>query len=495
MKRSVKVGAACAALCMSICVMSFLKTPHIVYAGDINSEEQRVINYYNQTFTYNGKNYVATDAAKQAAYNKLAADGTDLTKAQVDSMILQANASIAQGIESGYLVEVSSDGTTTETTETEATETESTETEATETESTETEATETESTENESTESTESESTETENDTENNDPVQIDDNADGDAGDSTTGRRIDLNTLIDMLSEDGTDNIEMYLPDGTRVSVTDLAESVWQKQPFIITQYGSRISTAVKEDGTVLYQSSLPVKNTGYTTGMLFLIPLILLAGMAVVVCIGIKLRRKKGVFLVTSLTMTGVVIAAAALGGADLLKSCLADYRTVWIAGAPAYSYTETEWLQLDSGQIERPIVGNQYARLQCETIGLECPLYMGDSDEVFELGAGTYTGGYLPGENGTILVGGHDTSFFAPLADAEIGDVLEISTNYGVYQYEVTETRIAEVTDTETYQIGTGTEELILYTCYPFGDTGKVRNERFFVYAKRVDTTGSEE
>ncbi len=495
MKRREKVGAACVALCMSICVLSFLETPHIVYAGDINSEEQRVINYYNQTFTYNGKSYVATDAAKQAAYNKLAADGTDLTKAQVDSMILQANASIAQGIESGYLVEVSSSDTTTETTETESTETESTETESTETESTETESKNTESTESKSTESTESESTEKENDPKNDDSVQIDDNDGGDTGESSIDRHIDLNTLIDMLSQEGTDNIELYLQDGTRVSTADLVGSVWQKQPFTITQYGSGINTTVKEDGTVLYQSSLPVKNTGYTAETMILIPVILLLGMSAVVLIGIKFRRKKGAFLVTSLVMTAVVIAATALGGADLLKSCLADYRTVWIAGAPAYSYTETEWLQLDSGQIERPIVGNQYARLQCETIGLECPLYMGDSDEVFELGAGTYTGGYLPGENGTILVGGHDTSFFAPLADVEIGDVLEISTNYGIYPYEVTETRIAEVTDTEAYQIGTGTEELILYTCYPFGDTGKVRNERFFVYAKRVNATGSEE
>lgn len=83
--------------------------PLTVQAGSINAAEQSVINYYNGTFYYNGKNYVATEAAKAAAYQKLAADDVDLTEAEAQSAIRQASKNIASGIEQGYLVEVAAE--------------------------------------------------------------------------------------------------------------------------------------------------------------------------------------------------------------------------------------------------------------------------------------------------------------------------------------------------------------------------------------------------
>lgn len=77
-----------------------------VYAGSINANEQKVINYYNQTFYYKGKAYVATSQAKQSAYSKLASDGVDLTAKEANNYILQMSANVAKGIEDGYLVEL-----------------------------------------------------------------------------------------------------------------------------------------------------------------------------------------------------------------------------------------------------------------------------------------------------------------------------------------------------------------------------------------------------
>lgn len=48
----------------------------------INAAEQLIINYYNQTFSYGGKTYVATEAAKASVYQKLASDDVDMTERQ-----------------------------------------------------------------------------------------------------------------------------------------------------------------------------------------------------------------------------------------------------------------------------------------------------------------------------------------------------------------------------------------------------------------------------
>lgn len=473
---------------MIVCTSAIFFAKNTVYAGNINAEEQRVIDYYNQTFSYNGKNYVATDAAKQAAYNKLAADGTDLTKEQVDSLIAQARSSIAQGIAEGYLVEVPSGESDTE----KGTESEpgtEIETEA---------GTETESGKDKNTEAGADKkgepseaSEEHENNTEIENPNQIEKEPASNIG-------LDVGELIDILTQEGEDNITVYLPDGTMAgNVGDVADGLLQDGALTIEQYSSGKSTTLKTDGTVLYQTSLPVKNTGYRTVRVFLIPVLLLIGMTFVIVIAGRFQRKRGSFLILAAAIAVVAAAAIVIGGSELIQRCLADYRTVWIAGAPEYSYTEKVQLAglSDAENIEQPLPETQYGQLRCEAAGLECPLYYGDNDEIFELGAGTYTGGYLPGEQGTILLGGHDTSYFSSLAEMSVGDEIEIDTIYGNYRYEVTGTKIAKAADKSAYGIEEGTEQLILYTCYPFGKTEELRNERFFVYASRVDKPESGE
>lgn len=93
-----------AGLAMSL-LISPINTP-TVYAGDINSAEAMIVSYYNGTFQYQGKTYVATEEAKAAAYNKLVQDGVDLTASEARSAIAQANSQIADGITQGILVEV-----------------------------------------------------------------------------------------------------------------------------------------------------------------------------------------------------------------------------------------------------------------------------------------------------------------------------------------------------------------------------------------------------
>lgn len=86
-----------------------LLCPLTVQAGDINGAEQSIIDYYNRTFYYDGKYYVATEEAKAAVYQEMIAEGVDLTEEQSESAIRQASKNIASGIAQGYLVEVPSE--------------------------------------------------------------------------------------------------------------------------------------------------------------------------------------------------------------------------------------------------------------------------------------------------------------------------------------------------------------------------------------------------
>ena len=79
-----------------------------VYAGDINSEEARVIAVASGTFTYKGKTYRAYSDYISELYSYLADDDTDLTAEQADSAISYIYSNVKEGIDSGYVYEVKS---------------------------------------------------------------------------------------------------------------------------------------------------------------------------------------------------------------------------------------------------------------------------------------------------------------------------------------------------------------------------------------------------
>lgn len=145
------------------------------------------------------------------------------------------------------------------------------------------------------------------------------------------------------------------------------------------------------------------------------------------------------------------------------------------------------------DSGEvalskITYPQNGDLYGKITIAGSTVDAPVYYGDAPKQLNNGAGTYvnsTGAGLPGENKTILLGGHNTTFFNGLQTVKEGDVITFNTNYGKYRYEVTKTQIADADATDTYDFTRTDENLILYTCYPFDAFG-LTPERYFVYAK---------
>lgn len=136
---------------------------------------------------------------------------------------------------------------------------------------------------------------------------------------------------------------------------------------------------------------------------------------------------------------------------------------------------------------EIQVPSLGIHYGNIYCETINLEAPIYYGDSDSILLEGVGHYTASGLPGEGKPILIGGHDITYFAPLEWIKSGDVVIVTTNYGQFEYKVVSTLITDASDYNAYDLPLDREQLILYTCYPFGQVVGDR-DRFFVYCERI-------
>lgn len=136
----------------------------------------------------------------------------------------------------------------------------------------------------------------------------------------------------------------------------------------------------------------------------------------------------------------------------------------------------------------VQWPLFGQQYGELTCERIELSSPVYFGDNNDILRVGTGQYIGSFIPGYGRVILLCAHNTTFFKPLQYVKVGDVFTFKTSYGVYQYKVTETRIADHQDSSAYDLLKEEEQLILYTCYPFETLAGTKTDRLFVYADKI-------
>lgn len=135
-------------------------------------------------------------------------------------------------------------------------------------------------------------------------------------------------------------------------------------------------------------------------------------------------------------------------------------------------------------------PNKGDQYGKITVEGTNVNAPLYYGDSTRELNRGVATYGdsgGAGIPGENRTVLLAGHNNTFFSGLQDAKKGALVHIDTHYGSYVYRITDMKVAEYTDTTTYDFTRTDENLIMYTCYPFDAIG-FTSQRYFVYAEYV-------
>ena len=138
----------------------------------------------------------------------------------------------------------------------------------------------------------------------------------------------------------------------------------------------------------------------------------------------------------------------------------------------------------------VQYPEVGEQYGRVFSDKLGINAPVYFGDTNEILRIGVGQYKYSFLPGFDRTIILSAHNISFFNGLKNAEVGDVITFDTNYETYEYKIVRAEVAKVNDLERELNGmilTEKETLVMYTCYPFDAIAAVP-DRFVVYCERI-------
>jgi len=123
---------------------------------------------------------------------------------------------------------------------------------------------------------------------------------------------------------------------------------------------------------------------------------------------------------------------------------------------------------------------------RIEIARLGLSVMIIEGDDGKTLRRAAGHVPGTALPGQLGNVGITAHRDTFFRPLRNIHMDDVITLTTLQGEYHYRVVSTKVVSPQDVEVLD-STGGEVLTLVTCHPFYFVGAAPN-RFIVRAERV-------
>jgi sortase A len=130
--------------------------------------------------------------------------------------------------------------------------------------------------------------------------------------------------------------------------------------------------------------------------------------------------------------------------------------------------------------------VVSGLIGRIEIARLGLSAIVVEGDDGKTLRRAAGHVPGTALPGQPGNIGITGHRDTFFRPLRNIQVDDVITLTTSQGEYRYRVVSTKVVSPEDVAVLD-STGGEILTLVTCHPFYFVGAAPN-RFIVRAERL-------
>ena len=128
--------------------------------------------------------------------------------------------------------------------------------------------------------------------------------------------------------------------------------------------------------------------------------------------------------------------------------------------------------------------------AVLSIDHLGVEGPVYDGTGEDVLTRGVGRIEGTARVRQRGNLGIAGHRDSFFRPLKDIEIGDMMTLQTGDGTVNYAVSSIEIVEPEDVHVLA-PTADRTITLVTCYPFYYVGHAP-KRYIVKATAEHSFG---
>jgi sortase A len=154
--------------------------------------------------------------------------------------------------------------------------------------------------------------------------------------------------------------------------------------------------------------------------------------------------------------------------------------------------SFSPDQSLWSDKARVKFERVKNDgtapLAVIKIDRLNILGPIFDGTDKVTLDRGIGLVDGTAMPGEIGNMALSAHRDSFFRPLKDVVVGDRIELRTQNGIQDFEVSEITIVDSQDISVLD-PTDTAVLTLITCYPFYYVGYAP-DRFIVRAIPVES-----
>jgi len=128
----------------------------------------------------------------------------------------------------------------------------------------------------------------------------------------------------------------------------------------------------------------------------------------------------------------------------------------------------------------------GTLVGQVEIPKLHLSAVVFQGTSDRILAQGVGHLDGSAFPGQTGNVVLAAHRDTIFRSLRNIRKGDLVQVTTPYGIRTYAVDATEVVKPTETGVIA-ATATPTLTLITCYPFYYVGHAP-KRFIVRARPV-------
>jgi sortase A len=128
----------------------------------------------------------------------------------------------------------------------------------------------------------------------------------------------------------------------------------------------------------------------------------------------------------------------------------------------------------------------GDLIGRIEIPRLGLSAVIVEGIGGRDLRRAVGHIPGTPLPGQRGNAAIAGHRDTFFRPLKDVLVDDIIVLTTQWGEHRYRVVWSRMTTPDDVAVLD-PTRNAVLTLVTCYPFYFVGPAP-DRFIVRAEKV-------
>lgn len=190
-------------------------------------------------------------------------------------------------------------------------------------------------------------------------------------------------------------------------------------------------------------------------------------------------MKRSRSALAIASTLLLALGVGASGYAGYQIISMNMAQGSDYLPKIAPLVPTQEVP-------RYVTPHVGSVFASLSIPRLKKVFPIVEGTETSQLKKGIGHYLGSVLPGFADNSVLAGHRDSYFRNLGQIKIGDLMTVTTDWGVFVYEVHRIRIVKADD-KTVIVPTPNAVLTLSTCYPFRFIGNAP-KRYIVQAGLV-------